>query len=81
LKTESQNSSYVQTRSIENTNNQTITMFFPFGKPRPKPQFLFEFYSEDGQPMNPFSIATIDIDLGLSDEITLVISNISWQKN
>jgi len=81
LKTESQTSSYVQTRSIENTNNQIITMFFSFGKARPKPQFLFEFYGEDGQPLNPFTVSKIDIDLGLSDEITLVISNISWQKN
>jgi hypothetical protein len=70
----------VQVNSLQN-GEQTLVMYFEFAKPRPQPQLFFEFYAVDQNPLSPLLIGDIDIELGLSDEISLVISNISWQKS
>lgn len=70
----------VQVNSLQN-GEQTLVMYFEFAKPRPQPQLFFEFYAVDQNPLSPLLIGNIDIELGLSDEISLVISNISWQKS
>ncbi len=70
----------VQVNSLQN-GEQTLVMYFEFAKPRAQPQLFFEFYAVDQNPLSPLLIGNIDIELGLSDEISLVISNISWQKS
>ena len=69
----------VQVNSIQN-GEQTLVMYFEFAKHARNPNSFLNFMRWI-KSFKSIVDWNIDIELGLSDEISLVISNISWQKS